>query len=166
MEGTAVRGTYIGAVPAEDYSRESILVVEEGSLLVSPVAQVLFKGQGLPAQPIRPATIFDEESVKPRRGLRTRPVSLNPSVIELDRLDRRVLAIAFRWPDRSWGARVGAISGDQHVYEGADVVLRKGSEVSFDLAEVLFEDLGKDTRGGGERWHGEMLPAGHERSTG
>ncbi len=67
-------------------------------------------------------------------------------------IDRHVLFAAAERPGGTWGAYVGAVEGKDEFAEAPGVV-STGSEIPFDLAWVVFRDLGKSTEEGELKWH-------------
>ncbi len=159
-------GVYIGAVERKDYDVEALGVVVNGSAVWWQLAGVYFEPPWsfekpvkwlLQAQPFHDKEWFDKHRklVKPE-GIE-RPTEWTPNILELHPLDKHVLAVAAGHPPDTWGAYIGAVKGEGFDREAQGVV-ESGSEIPFELAEVLFEDLGKSTRAGDMKWHHDPQP--------
>jgi hypothetical protein len=60
-------------------------------------------------------------------------------------LDARVIAVAVEGENKDWSAYIGAVSGKDHTEEWKEV-LKKGSKLPKEVAEVLFPDFAEQFR--------------------
>ena len=81
--------------------------------------------------------------------------TLDPRVIEFEKLAKNVMAVAVKRSDDTWGARIGAVQSG-HPYDSAVEALEDGSEISYEAATLIFEDLGKETELGRWKWHNDV----------
>lgn len=151
-------GHYIGAVKGEDYDDEAIGVPVNGSLLGDVAGEVYFHPDiSVPFKFFSGKDLYDEIH---RPGIEW-PLKKPLAVLDIRSLDKHVISVAVghltldgaRHPDDKWTAYIGAVKGEDHYAEYADV-LSTGSAIPLELAEVIFEDLGKATRYGHIKWEG------------
>ncbi len=144
--GNVNHGAYIGAVRGENYDEEALEVAANGSAVSDLFAEVYFKDIASgPLKPLREAEpYFDDERLK--IGF----APSNPDILDAFRVDKHVLLVAVRAPGNTWKAFIGAVKGEDYWTEATDVV-KTGTPIPFELAEVCFHDLA-----GGEKWHEKL----------
>lgn len=148
------RGTFIGPAKGEDYGEEALEVAVNGSPVWDLFSEVYFEPFNRPHR-----NLLGKERYNP--GISTLTWEeyikrLPPGVIEItSELDKHVLFVATERPGRTWGAYVGAVEGKDEFAEAPGVVAT-GSEIPFELAWVVFRDLGKGTESGHNKWHRDI----------
>jgi hypothetical protein len=135
-------GVFVGAVRGDNYDVEALEVAITGSSVWPQLADIYFKdsGSGRPIKQIHEYQPFFEPSAMNYR-------LLGPPILEIRPIDKHVLLVAVRADGGTWNAFIGAVKGEDYVVEAQGIV-KTGTPVSYELAEVCFEDLAK-----GERWH-------------
>ncbi len=136
-------GAFIGAVKGEDYGAEALDVAANGSEAWAQLAEIYFKGFGSgPVKPIREAEPFF-----PDARSKTDYRLLDPHILQMSAIDKNVLLVAVEVLGDTWKAFIGAVKGEDYGAEALDVV-KNGTPVPYELAEVCFEDLAR-----GMKWH-------------
>ncbi len=145
LSGRVNHGAFIGAVKGEDYGAEALNVVANGSFVPSQFGQVYFEDYGSgPVKPLREAEpYFDDERLK----ISFAPSS--PDILDAFRVDKHVLLVAVRAPGNTWNAFIGSVKGEDYWTEATDV-MKTGTPIPFELAEVCFHDLIL------EKWHKKL----------
>jgi hypothetical protein len=137
----AYNGAFVGAVKGEDYRLEAFEVAASGSAVLDTWAEPYFKGFGSGSLKLRRAyNLYIEED-----PLMIEPRSLDPSILELRRIDKHVLMVAKSLGInaegvQTWKAFIGAIKGDDYGAEALGVI-KTGTPIGYELAVTCFEDL-------------------------
>lgn len=142
-------GAFIGTVKGESYREEALEVAVNGSPASTLFSEVYFEPFNRRHRPLL------REPFSPKLPMPSWPEyveRLPPGIIETHQIDEHVLFVAAETPVETWGACVGAVEG-KDVFAEAPGVVATGSEIPFDLARVVFRDLGRGTRSGEFKWH-------------
>lgn len=136
-------GAYIDAVKGADCDAESLGVAGSGREVSDLLAEVYFKGFG--AGPIEPIDTHDPffQHSDPLSDYHLYP----PPILWVNVLERHVMAVAVEAEGDTWKAFIGPVKGADYVVEASEVI-KTGTPMSYEAAEVCFEDLAK-----GMKWH-------------
>ena len=136
-------GAYIGAVKGDDYDSESLGAVGSGTEVSALLAEIYFKDFGsAPFERIDTHGPFFQYS-GPRPDYALYP----PPILGVNILDRHVMAVATEAEGGTWKAFIAAVKGVNYIAEASEVI-KTGTPISYEVAEVCFEDLSK-----GMKWH-------------